>query len=1432
MSAKKLSLVPGLVLPPKFKAPDFEKYDGTRCPKAHLTMFCQKMAGHKDEDKLLIHCFQESLIGSALRWYNQLGRERIQSWDDLATAFCEQYKHVSDIAPDRLTLQMMEKKPSETFRQYAQRWRDVSVQVEPPLTKTEITVLFINTLKASFYDKMVGNATKDFADVVISGELIENGIKNGRMEGSESSKRPAPVKKKEPEAHMVGTGNHYAFNSYPIQPRPQFRPPPNFYYPPQNPYYQAPPSYPVYNTNNQRPFTMFPSNNAHAPSQPRHEKRPMRPNPEKPRLTPIPVSYGELCPKLLEKQLISPHYMAPLKPPYPKWYDPNTSCMYHGGNQWHSTENCIAFKKRVQDLIDAGILRFDSTGNVAGNPLPNHTEGNVSAVIKEDTRRGKSYVSEIKTPLRKVWKVMREHGLFSHSRKSFEEESVEGPSFCIFHGIEGHGIQSCEEFRKLLQDMMNNREVEILDKIDGAEENDICTSEGQSSGPPYSADRPLVIYYEAKKEEVKPKMIIQVPSPFSYKDDRAVPWKYDVNIVAPEKPKVVAGDIGRVGHFARSGRCYSPERAEPKKEATDLNKKGKAPMLEFEVDVGEQPELDFKRPVNEDEAQEFLKFIKHSEYSIVEQLNKQPAKISVLSLLLNSESHRNALLKVLNQAYIESNVSVEKLDRWVNNLNANNFISFSDDEIPANGRGSVKALHITTSCKGYIVPNVLIDNGSALNVMPLATLSRMPVDMSYLRPCHSVVRAFDGTRREVMGKIEIPLEVGPCTYNVEFHVMDINPSYNCLLGRPWIHSAGAVPSSLHQKVKFIMDSRLVTVEGEEDIVASISAVTPYIEVNKDAVECSFRSLKFINATFVAEGNKIPTPRLSRNAKMGIKLTVGKGARARKGLGRYQQGIAKALVPTHHKARYGLGFKPDVQQRKKQLQKDQEKRMARASGREAEWEPITYPPLSKTFTSVGVMYPESENARNTLSLVERDFLSFSINAIDKTDDTREDISMIRRGPPGFVLSNWTAEDLLVVSRASPKCSDIDDVNNPVTSPRIDFEQAVCLGEFEAEENAEDYVSSPDLLRIIEQEDKQIRPHQEPVETVNLGSEERRQEVKVGTSMSGDTKHDLIALLHEYKDVFAWSYQDMPGLNEDVVVHRLPLKPECKPVQQKLRRMRPEMLLKIKEEVKKQFDAGFLQVSKYPEWVANIVPVPKKDGKVRMCVDYRDLNRASPKDNFPLPHIDTLVDNTAKHSFFSFMDGFSGYNQIKMAPEDMEKTTFTTMWGTFYYKVMPFWLKNAGATYQRVMVALFHDMMHKEIEVYVDDMITKSRGEREHIGNLKKLFERLRKFQLKLNPAKCTFGATSGKLLGFIVSERGIEVDPDKIKAIQELPPPCTQKEVRGFLGRLNYIARFIAQLTNQCDPIFRLLRKHNPGEWNEECQAAFDKIKRYLSNPRC
>ncbi|RDX99205.1 Retrovirus-related Pol polyprotein from transposon 17.6, partial [Mucuna pruriens] len=148
----------------------------------------------------------------------------------------------------------------------------------------------------------------------------------------------------------------------------------------------------------------------------------------------------------------------------------------------------------------------------------------------------------------------------------------------------------------------------------------------------------------------------------------------------------------------------------------------------------------------------------------------------------------------------------------------------------------------------------------------------------------------------------------------------------------------------------------------------------------------------------------------------------------------------------------------------------------------------------------------------------------------------------------------------------------------------------------------------------------------------------------------------------------------------------------------------------------------------------------------------------------------------------------------------------------------------------MVTLFHDMMHKEIEVYVDDMIAKSKTLEQHIENLRKLFASLRKYKLRLNPTKCTFGVQIGKLLVFMVNENSIKVDLDKVRAIREMPVPKTESEVKGFLGQVNFIARFRSQLTATCNPIFKLLRKKQKMDWDMECQKAFDKIKQYLENP--
>jgi hypothetical protein len=192
----------------------------------------------------------------------------------------------------------------------------------------------------------------------------------------------------------------------------------------------------------------------------------------------------------------------------------------------------------------------------------------------------------------------------------------------------------------------------------------------------------------------------------------------------------------------------------------------------------------------------------------------------------------------------------------------------------------------------------------------------------------------------------------------------------------------------------------------------------------------------------------------------------------------------------------------------------------------------------------------------------------------------------------------------------------------------------------EEDGEDDIE--EFQKLVKQSEHAWEPAREELELINVNTEHDKKELKIGMLITTDMRSELVALLREYVDIFAWSYADMPGLDTEIVVHRLPLIDGCRSVKQKLRRTRPDVLLKVKEEITRQWDASFLVVVEYSEWVSNIVAVPKKDNKIRVCVDFRDLNRASPKDDFPLPHIDVLVDNAAKSSTYSFMDGFSGYN----------------------------------------------------------------------------------------------------------------------------------------------------------------------------------------------
>ena len=290
--------------------------------------------------------------------------------------------------------------------------------------------------------------------------------------------------------------------------------------------------------------------------------------------------------------------------------------------------------------------------------------------------------------------------------------------------------------------------------------------------------------------------------------------------------------------------------------------------------------------------------------------------------------------------------------------------------------------------------------------------------------------------------------------------------------------------------------------------------------------------------------------------------------------------------------------------------------------------------------------------------------------------------------------------------------------------------------------------------------------------------------------------------------------MPGIDPSVITHRLNVHPSSKLVRQKKKVFAPERDNAIKEEVQKLTTAQFIREVYYPDQLANVVTVKKANGKWRMCVDFTDLNKACPKDSYPLPCIDQLVDSTAGHQLLSFMDAFSGYNQIKMDEADQEKTSFITSQGLFYYKVMPFGLKNTGVTYQRLVNHMFYPQIGRNVEVYVNDMPVKSLDEERHLDDLQETFDILRRHQMKLNPNKCAFGISSGKFLGFMVSQRGIQANPDKIQVILDMEPPKNIKEVQSLMGRVATLNRFISKATDKCLPFFKILRK--AFEWTDEC----------------
>jgi hypothetical protein len=357
---------------------------------------------------------------------------------------------------------------------------------------------------------------------------------------------------------------------------------------------------------------------------------------------------------------------------------------------------------------------------------------------------------------------------------------------------------------------------------------------------------------------------------------------------------------------------------------------------------------------------------------------------------------------------------------------------------------------------------------------------------------------------------------------------------------------------------------------------------------------------------------------------------------------------------------------------------------------------------------------------------------------------------------------------------------------------------------------------------------LQPQPEEVEDCNIGTEESPRLVKVSRYLSPEIKSKYVELLKKYKDVFAWSYDELRTYDTTIMEHKIPLKPGVKPFRQKLRQINPILLPVIEKEVKKLLDAKIIVPLRYSEWVANLVPVRKKNGEIRLCVDFRNLNRSSLKDNYPLPKMDHVLEKVVGANRMSMIDGFSGYNQIAVHQDDKEKTAFTTPWGTFMYDKMPFGLMNAGETFQRAMDIAFMGERDKFIVIYLDDLTVFSKSDAEHLMHLKQTFEKCRKFGLSLNPKKSHFAMQEGKLLGHIVSKDGIKIDPKRVEAIDTINFPRNVKEIQSFLGKINFLRRFIPNFAEIVKLITDMLKKDSEVKWTSEAKASFQRIKKVIS----
>ncbi|XP_077237171.1 uncharacterized protein LOC143878831 [Tasmannia lanceolata] len=750
-----LMMSSAVVLPHNFKVPDYDKYDGTGCPRNHVRWFIILSQQYGLNHEQMAQLFPISLIGIAKKWFLRLKPDEVRTMEDISDQLIEQFSMEEGIEVTKRDLKQLKQGPQETFTSFIRRWRRKSAQLNQRLSEKDQIKLVVKSLSTQYFHFMAPQHYPNFDHLIQTGTQTEDAIGKGLRA------RPSSSEVREGKRPMV------------IQKE-------------------------VNSVNYVRPVARAVTE----VSRPAERQAPKQ-------FDPLPYPYPVILKKLIRDKKIKLPDIRPVPDPLPKYWRLDQYCEYHR-NSGHLTERCLALKYAIQKMIDNKDLEVERPSTTQ-NPLPNHRA--------------------IPPPV---------------VNAIFVNEPLLDPSNLIC------AITSDKPYVLRLDD----EEIEEL-----AREKPYVLSLADDDFAE-SSSRSYILHCEDVEEEQRNK----TPYVLRIEDDDLL---------------FLDDQCDELQHVTRGGRVFKPPELSAENPAEIARAAG-------------NPRLN--RPVTEEEDDNLLK-----------QLRKTQANISIWGLLMSSSKHRKVILKELNAAQVSIDVTPDELVSLVTPARTSKVLSFTDEDLPPEGKDHTKPLKITLICNKKKVPEVLVDNGSALNVCPLSTATTLGFGPENFVPSEQGILAYDGTRRDVIGTLVTEIQIGGEEFEIEFQVLDIKASFLLLLGRPWLHRVGVIPSTLHQKLKFVRNNRVVTVKGDPDL--EIGQISQELVVDKtDDISLTGFSLEVTAITMEEAMNEEIFFLSSTNSKV-VKIIRKQGYMPGAGLGKYHQGMIEFPMLKTFNGLFGLGYEP-------------------------------------------------------------------------------------------------------------------------------------------------------------------------------------------------------------------------------------------------------------------------------------------------------------------------------------------------------------------------------------------------------------------------------------------------------------------------------------------------------------------------------------------